>query len=107
LWAIVVDSFSRGNNMSSAAEASKTDPNGKDKECEIVVNGTAHVVPDDDVTYEQLVALAFPGASDPNVTYSVAYRKAHGNGGSGTLVADGSVKAKKGTSFNVTPTTRS
>ncbi|WP_165553113.1 multiubiquitin domain-containing protein [Kribbella speibonae] len=41
--------------------------------------------------------------------YSVAYRKANGgHGGTGTLTPDTSVKVKKkGTSFDVTPTTRS
>lgn len=89
--------------MTSEALAAKNGP--KDKEYEIVVNGTPCAAADRDVTYEEVVQLAFPDASDSNVTYSVAYRKAHG--GSGTLVAGGSVKVLKGTSFNVTPTTRS
>lgn len=102
---MVAGSFSEGNNMSTEVVAAKSGP--KDKEYEIVVNGTPHTVTDPNVTYEQVVQLAFPGANDPNVTYSVAYRKAHGKGGSGTLVAGRLVKIKKGTSFNVTPTTRS
>ena len=91
--------------MSSEFDIAKN--GGKKKEIEIIVNGTPYSISDPEVTYEQVVQLAFPGANDPNVTHSVAYRKAHGNGGSGTLVAGGHVKVKKGTSFNVTPTTRS
>jgi hypothetical protein len=80
-----------------------------DKDYEIVVNGTLDDVEHQDVTYQQVVNIAFPGQHDPNVTYSVAYRNAdEPHGGSGILVAGGSVKVKKkGTSFNVTPSTRS
>lgn len=78
------------------------------KDYEIVVNGTPATVRKERVTFEEVVAIAFPGASDPNVTYSVTYRKADEGRGSGTLVAGGSVEVKKkGTSFNVTATTRS
>lgn len=80
----------------------------KRKTFEIVVNGTAYEVFDETVTYEQVVALSFPD-SDPAVIYSVAYRRARGGrGGTGTLVPGTSVAVKKqGTSFDVTPTTRS
>jgi hypothetical protein len=75
---------------------------------EIVINGSRFEVKDETVTYEQVVALGFSGA-DPNVIYSVAYRRAKGgHGGSGTLVPGTSVTVKKkGTTFDVTPTTRS
>ncbi len=74
---------------------------------EIVINGSEFRVADETVTYEQAVALGFPG-TDPAVIYSVVYRKARGgHGGSGTLAAGASVVVKKGTSFDVTPTTRS
>jgi hypothetical protein len=75
---------------------------------EIVVNGTPDTVQEQRVTFEQVVKIAFPAASDPNVTYSVTYRKAHQDRSGGTLVAGGSVEVKKkGTSFNVVATTRS
>lgn len=90
----------------AAVAADKGGP--KDKDFEIAVNGTRAVVEDEEVTYEQVVDLGFPG-HDPAIVYSVAYRKAQGgHGGSGTLVPGGSVTVKKkGTSFDVTPTTRS
>lgn len=75
----------------------------------IVVNGTTAVVEDDLVSYEQVVRIAFPDITDPNVLFSVAYRKASGpRGGTGNLGPGGSVQVKKnGTSFSVTATTRS
>jgi hypothetical protein len=75
---------------------------------DIVVNGTRTVVHDASVSYEEVVTIAFP-SPDPGVTYSVAYHHADSpHGGAGMLVPGESVKVKKeGTSFNVTPTTRS
>ena len=78
------------------------------KHYDIVVNGTRAVVDDASVSYEQVVKIAFP-APEPGVTYSVAYHNADSpHGGAGMLVPGESVRVKKdGTSFNVTPTTRS
>ena len=84
-------------------------PDPRSKNYDIVVNGTQAVVHHASVTYEQVVEIAFPGHSDPNLTYSVTYHNADGpHGGTGILVADESVKVmKEGTSFDVYPTTRS
>ena len=84
------------------------DDKGKDRDYEVVINGTKFVVEAEDVTYGQVVALGFPNG-EPGVQYSVVYRKAKGGqGGSGTLAPGTSVTVKqKGTSFDVTPTTRS
>lgn len=78
------------------------------KHYDIVVNGTKAVVDNATVSYEQVVKIAFP-VPEPGVIYSVAYRNADGpHGGAGMLVAGESVKVKReGTTFNVTPTTRS
>ena len=80
----------------------------QDKDYDIVVNGSRFEVGDETVTYEQAVALG-DSNGDPNVIYSVVYSNAKGgHGGSGTLVPGTSVTVKKrGTSFDVTPTTRS
>jgi hypothetical protein len=79
----------------------------KRKTFDIVINGSVYEVNDETVTYEQVVSLAFPGG-DPSVIYSVAYRKAKGGRGTGTLVPGASVEVKQqGTSFDVTATTRS
>lgn len=75
---------------------------------DIVVNGTPAAVQDATVSYEEVTRIAFP-VPEPGVTYSVAYRNAEGRHGSaGVLVPGESVRVKKeGTSFDVTPTTRS
>ena len=80
----------------------------KDKDYEVVINGTRVELDDDTATYEQLSNLAYPG-HDPQAMFSVAYRGAIApRGGSGTLVAGESVRVKKkGTSFDVRLTTRS
>ena len=80
----------------------------KDKDYEVVINGTRVELDADTVTYEQLSNLAYPD-HDPQAMFSVAYRGANTpRGGSGTLVAGESVRVKKkGTSFDVRLTTRS
>jgi hypothetical protein len=80
----------------------------KNKEFEVVINGTVFTLDHDTVTYEELGQLAFPG-HDPQAMFTVTYRHANtSHGGSGTLVAGESVKVKKkGTMFNVRLTTRS
>jgi hypothetical protein len=80
----------------------------KEKEYEVVINGTPHTVSDDEITYEALGSLAYPG-HDPAAIFTVAYRNAIApHGGSGTLVAGESVRVKKkGTTFDVRLTTRS
>jgi len=82
----------------------------KDKEFEVVVNGTETPLDHDTVTYAELGDLAFPG-HDPAALFTVTYRHAataHGGKADGTLVAGESVSVKKkGTTFNVRLTTRS
>lgn len=83
------------------------DKDPKVKTIQIVINGTPHEVQEDDITYERVTQLAFPGGA-ADVIYSVVYRKAKGgHGGNGTLAPGASVSIKKGTSFDVTATTRS
>lgn len=80
----------------------------KDKDYEVVINGTLVALDEDAVTYEELGDLAFPG-HDPQALFTVSYHNAiASHGGSGTLVSGESVRVKKkGTSFNVRLTTRS
>jgi hypothetical protein len=82
----------------------------KDKEFEVVINGTETPLDHDSVAYEELGELAYPG-HDPAALFTVTYRHAdpsHGGNANGTLVTGESVKVKKkGTTFNVRLTTRS
>lgn len=76
-------------------------------EIEIIVNARPRVVTGSEVTYEQIVQLAFPGSHNPNSVFSVTYRKAASTPPNGELGAGGVVKIKKGTIFNVTQTDKS
>lgn len=75
---------------------------------EITVNTRPRVVNDSHVTFEQVVQLAFPGAQEANVEFSMTYRNAASNPPAGNLGAGGFVTVKKeGTVFNVTRTVQS
>ena len=75
---------------------------------EIVVNARPHAVTDRKVTFEQVVDLAFPNHQpNPNVVFSMTYRRAVSEPHAGELGAGGVVKVKNGTVFNVTRTDKS
>ncbi len=75
----------------------------------IIINGRPKTVPkNDDLTFEEIVALAFenPPTGDC-IQYTIQYTRGHGNKPAGALVEDQSVKAKDGMEFDVTSTNRS
>src|ERR1017187_2202664 len=75
---------------------------------EIIVNARPRIVHEEDVTFEQVVELAFLGPHGPNIMFSIAYRHATSKPHAGELGAGGVVEVKKkGTIFNVTPTDKS
>ncbi|GAB7555556.1 multiubiquitin domain-containing protein [Novosphingobium sp. 11B] len=76
-------------------------------EIEIIVNTRKRTVPHANVSFEQIVALAFPGTHDPNVVFSMTYRKAASKPHAGELGAGGTIEVKKGSVFNVTRTVQS
>lgn len=76
-------------------------------EVEIIVNARKRVVTGPDVTFEQIVQLAFPGAPEANVVFSMTYRHAKSKPHQGELGIGGVVTVKKGTTFNVTRTVQS
>ncbi len=83
---------------------------GKDheKEFTIVVNGRQKVVKGKELTYAQIIALAFDNPpTGENVSFTITYRKGEGNKPEGTLVEGETVKTKEGMIFNVTPTNKS
>ncbi len=68
----------------------------------IIVNGTAHQEPKDEVTYTEIVTLAYPDfPSHPERTYSVTYERGQGEKPTGILSPGGSVKVKEGMIFYV------
>lgn len=75
---------------------------------EIIVNSRPRTVTAREVTFEQIVQLAFPSQHDPNVVFSMTYRHAASKPHAGELGAGGVVEVKKkGTIFNVTRTVQS
>lgn len=75
---------------------------------EIIVNSRRKTVTTKQVSFEQVVQLAFPGQHDSNVVFSMTYRHAASHPHAGELGPGGSVKVKKkGTVFNVTRTVQS
>lgn len=76
---------------------------------EIIVNAQPHIVNDPQVTFEQVVQLAFPGCqSEANVTFSMTYRHAASKPHAGELGPSGKIEVKsQGTIFNVTKTIQS
>ena len=75
---------------------------------EIIVNARPRIVHEEDVTFEQVVELAFPGPHGPTIMFSMTYRNAESKPHAGELGAGGVVEVKKkGTIFNVTKTDKS
>ena len=77
-------------------------------ETEIIVNARPHKVPGREVTYDEILELAFPGPhTDPNIVFSMTYRHAASHPSAGELGPGGTVKVREGTVFNVTRTVKS
>lgn len=93
--------------MSEAANVAVEDAAAK-TEFAIVVNGELAVVGHEEVSWAEVVAIAFPTPPAPDTTYTVTYRKAKGPKHEGILVEGGVVEVRKhGTTFDVTPTGKS
>ncbi|MEI6607939.1 MAG: multiubiquitin domain-containing protein, partial [Verrucomicrobiota bacterium] len=78
------------------------------KNYEITVNARDRILDHQLVTFEEVVRIAFPGVSDPNIRFSMTFRHAESNPHAGDLGPGGAVEVKpKGTIFNVTKTVQS
>jgi hypothetical protein len=98
------DALAEGEAMEESGQAEHKHP----REKEIIVNGRRRTVPGDEVCFEEVVELAFPGPqTDPNVIYSITYRHAASHPSAGELAPGGEVSVKNGTIFNVTRTVKS
>lgn len=74
----------------------------------IVVNGRAREVAAKELTFEEIVRLAFPDAVFNEVTvYTVTFKRGQGEKPEGTLVQGESVKVKEGMLINVARTDKS
>lgn len=81
----------------------------REKSITIIVNGREKTVTKDELTFDEIVKLAFDNPPyGANTLFTITYRK----GGNehrpeGHLIEGGTVKVKKGTVFNVTATDKS
>jgi hypothetical protein len=79
-----------------------------DKETTIIVNGREKDVTEKELSFDQLVALAFTNPpTGANIVFTITYRRGHGDKPEGTLIEGQSVKVKDGMIFNVTATDKS
>lgn len=73
-----------------------------EKTTTIIVNARPHEVQGKEISYNEVVTLAFPDfAQHPERTYSVTYERGHGNKPEGILSPGGSVKFKNKMVFRV------
>lgn len=80
---------------------------GQDHAFTITVNGRQKTVATNTLSFDQVVALAYPGGPrGDNWLYTVGYRRAEGNK-SGSLSAGDEVKVKDGMILDVTQTDKS
>jgi len=78
------------------------------QEVTIIVNGRQKTYAEKEISFEQVVELAFPNHhTEPEFEYTVTYSKGHDDKKEGTLTAGHSVKVKDGMIFNVTETNKS
>ena len=74
----------------------------------IIVEGTPHEWPKDEITYAEVVTLEVPDyPQHTDITYSVTYKRVHGNKPEGILSPGASVKVKEGMIFSVSETGQS
>jgi Multiubiquitin len=88
-------------------EDKKRDEHEK-KSISIIINGSEFSVPKEELSFTELVALAFENPpTGPKVIFTITYRRGHGDKPEGTLRPGETVKVKEGMIFNVTPTDQS
>lgn len=74
----------------------------------IIVNGREQEWGEQEISFDQVIVLAFgSGSSNPNTAYTVTYKRGHGSKPEGILVQGESVKVKEGMVFNATATDKS
>ena len=74
----------------------------------IIVNARTYIVENDEVTFDEVVDLAYPeGGRGELISYTVLFYEGGGREQEGGLNEGDTVKVKDGTVFNVTRTDRS
>ncbi len=79
-----------------------------DKAFDIIIDGTTFRVPNDEVSFDEVVDLAYPdGGRGPLIKYTVNFYNGGARPPEGKLTEGQKTKVKDGTVFNVTRTDRS
>lgn len=81
---------------------------GKELKITIIVNGRRKVVATEELSFAEIVALAFdPVPTGPNILFTITYRAGSPENREGILIEGATVKIKHGMIFNVTATDKS
>ena len=92
----------------NSSQEKKHEGQAHNKDFTIIVNGRQKVVTAKEMSFREIVALAFDSPpTGPNIVFAVTYRRGEGNKPEGTLVEGETVKIKEGMIFNVTATDKS
>jgi hypothetical protein len=95
--------------MSNAAQQKQDQGKGPDKSTTIIVNAEEKPVSAGTLSFDEVVSLAYSGnpPAGENWSFTVTFRRGHGNQPEGSLVEGETVKLKDGMVFNVTGTDQS
>jgi hypothetical protein len=95
-------------SMTTAATDNPKDKDPQKHAITIYVNGREKTVTTKELSFDEIVALAFDNPpSGPNVYFTITYRRGHGDKPEGTLAEGETLKLKEGMIINVTPTDKS
>jgi len=90
------------------SQENKHEDHDHNKEYTIIVNGRAKVVIKKELSFAEVVALAFENPPQgENIVITVTYRRGEGDKPEGSLVEGETVKIKDGMIFNVAATDKS
>lgn len=100
--------YYKSRRLSKELSAMEIDTKKPDKDIIILVNGQEKIVDKGNISYEEVVSLAFAQYEDnPNIVYTILYFKGNSQKPKGELVKGETVKVRQGMIFNVTRTDRS
>lgn len=88
-------------------ETPPAEPPGQDKEFTVIVNARQKTVNQRELTFDELVVLAFGPPNSDTSAYTITYQKGPEHKEKGSLVQGESVKLKNGMIFNVVRTDKS
>lgn len=82
-------------------------PQGHEKEFTVIINGREKTVAQRELTFDEIVMLAFGPPNSDSSVYTITYQKGPEHKDKGSLVQGESVKLKSGMIFNVVRTDKS